>query len=355
MFMRKSLVLILAVLLLFTLVGCGTKTASEDQNKSQEQGKTQEEQIKVLSLGTHGVGSIVNAMGTGVASVLSSGLSMEVKAIATTGPVEWLPMMNSGEMDLGVLSNWDAQMGRAGKSSYEAISGGKGFPLMLITSGHKSINSLLVAESSGIRKASEVKGKRYVGIISGSPGITAQGDAFLANQGLTRKDVKMVTVPNIGDAVKALMEGRTDVAQVSQGMGVTAELDSSKGARFLSLDSSPEAVRRMQEAYPSEIIKISPAKGLVGIKEDTYMMTYPFYLAGRESLPEAVVYNIVKVLWEKNKDLTVINKNLQDWTPENFLDKNFTIPYHPGAVKFYKEKGVWTPEMEQRQQQLLSK
>ncbi len=353
--MRKSVIIILAFLLMFTLVGCGTNTASQDQNNSQDQGKNQEEQIKMLSLGTHGVGSIVNTMGTGLATVLSSGLSMEVKAIATTGPVEWLPMLNTNEMDLGVLSNWDAQMGREGKSSYDPISGGKGFPLMLITSGHRSINSLLVAEDSGIRKASEVKGKRYVGTIAGSPGITAQGNAFLANQGLTSKDVKMITVPKIGDAVKSLIEGRADVAQVSQGMGVTAELDSIKGARFLSMDNSPEAVRRTQEAYPCEIVKVSPAKGLVGIKEETYMMSYPFYLAGREGLPESMVYNIVKVLWDKNKDLNAINKNLEDWTPENFIDKNFTIPYHPGAVKFYKEKGLWTAEMEQRQQQLLSK
>lgn len=361
--MRK---VIIGTLIAFTVlfgVGCGIQSVFKStdkvtENQVQQPNDTKAQQSnenKVLSLGTHGVGSIVNTMGTGIASVLSKNLSTEVKAVASTGPTEWMPMISTGEIDLGVLNNWDADMGRRGQSTYEKISDGKGFPVMLITSGHKAFNGIVVAEDSGIKQASDLKGKRFAGLYTGSPGTTAQAEAALSNLGLNPSDVKMVSVPSVDAGVRAVIEGRADANAANNiGMGVISELDSSKGARFLSFDSSPEATKRLQEKFPAAIVKVSPGPGKTGIKEDTYLMSYDFYLVGRESLSESQVYDIVKTLWEKNQELTVINKNLQDWTPENFVTTQNTVPYHPGAVKFYKEKGVWTPEMEKQQQALLS-
>lgn len=361
--MRRTILGAIMIFVVLFSVGCGGGSTPEKQTGSQpaqeqQQGQQQEqkqEQIKVLNLGTHGVGSIVNTMATGMAGVLSKNLDFEVKVVASTGPTEWMPMINSGEMDMGMLNNWDAQMGRLGKSSYEKISGGKGFPIMLITSGHKALTGVVVAEDSGIKKGADLKGKRYAGNYTGSPGTTAQAEAALANLGLTQSDVKMVSVPAVDAGVRAVIEGRADAnGSNNVGMGVISELDASKGARFLSFDPSPEAVKRLQEKFPATVVKVSPGEKKTGIREDTYLMSYDFYLVGRESLPEDTVYNVVKTLWEKNKDITVINKNLEDWTPENFVNTTFTIPYHPGAIKFYKEKGVWTPEMEKLNQELLS-
>lgn len=353
--MRNVLLGTITVLAMLLSVGCGSQAVTQSGEKQTGSQTQQQSQIKVLNLGTHGVGSIVNTMGTGIATVLSKNMSIEVKAVASTGPTEWMPMINSGEMDLGVLNNWDAEMGRRGKATYEKISGGKGFPVMLLTSGHKAFNGIVVAEDSGIRKGSDLKGKRFAGIYTGSPGTTAQAEGALANLGLKPQDIKMVSVPSVDAGVRAVIEGRADANGANNiGMGVISELDSSKGARFLSFDPSPEGVKRLQEKFPAEIVKVSPGPGKTGIREDTYLMSYDFYLVGRESLPESLVYDLVKTLWEKNQELTVINKNLQDWTPENFVTPQNTVPYHPGAVKFYREKGVWTPEMEKHQQELLS-
>src|SRR4030043_332928 len=61
---------------------------------------------KLLNLSTHPVGSLVNSMGTGLATVLSKPLTTVVKVMPTTGPTEWLPMIATGEVDMGVLNNW---------------------------------------------------------------------------------------------------------------------------------------------------------------------------------------------------------------------------------------------------------
>ncbi len=309
--------------------------------------------IKVLNLGTHGVGSAVNAVGTGIASVLSGGLHVEVKAVACSGPTEWLPMINSSEMDLGVLNSWDAQMGWRGKSIYGSLSGGRGFEIMLIASGHKALNGIVVAADLGIENVADLRGRRFVSVFTGSPGITAQAEAALANLGLTPQDVKTVAVPSPDAGVRAVIEGRAEGTIANLGMGTVLELDAGRGARFLSFDPSPEAVRKLQNKFPATVVKVSPGPGRNGVGKDTYLMSYDFYLVGRATLPEDLLYETVKILWERNGELAAINRQLRDWTTANFVNNLNTIPYHPGAIRFYKEKGVWSSEMELRQQKLL--
>ena len=359
--MRKLIIMVFMVLLTFALVGCGNKAATEDQNKAkeqsqaQDQSKPQEEQIKVLSLGTHAVGSLVNTVGTGLATELSKTMGIEVKTVPLTGPQEWLPMLNSGEMDLGVMNNWDSKMGWMGKDTYGPISENKGFPISLVATGGTTLIGELVPNDSDIKTGADLKGKNFAGIITGSSGITAQEDAFLANYGLTRKDVKEVAVPSIAAAAQAVIEGKADATGVALGMAKIAELDAAKGARFLSLDPSPEAQKRTNEFYPGKMVQASPGPKTVGVREpNTNFWSYNMYFVTRNDLSETAVYNMVKNLWENNQELTAMNANMAGWTTDKFAVEDATIPYHPGAVKFYKEKGVWTDAMEKNQQELLA-
>lgn len=310
----------------------------------------------LLNLGTHPAGSLVNSLGTGLGSVLSKHMQTQVRVMPTTGPVEWLPMLTSGEIDLGVLNNWDAQMGRAGKAEYAAATGGKGAPMYLLCSGTPSKTGVLVADNSSIKTGQDLKGKRYVGVFTGSGGLTAQADAFLANYGLTRDDVKIISVPGITDGVRAIIEGRADATgSAALGLSTTKELDAEKGARYLSSDPSPEAVARMQEKYPCTLVEVEPGPGSTGVKEPTWLMSYDFYLVSSEQLSEEAAYAIVKTLWENYGELGDVHVQLKEWTKDRFVTETATIPYHPGAVKFYKEVGAWTPAMDTLQNSLLAK
>jgi TRAP transporter TAXI family solute receptor len=309
---------------------------------------------RLLNLSTHPVGSLVNSMGTGLATVLSKHLPTMVKVMPTTGPMEWLPMIGTGEVDMGVLNNWDAKMGRLGKEEYKSATAGKGAPIYLLCSGTPALNGIVVAESSGIKKGSDLKDKRVVCAYTGSAGITAQARANLANFGLRTTDVKMISVPSVETGIRAIIEGRADAnASNAVGMALISELDAGKGARFLSFDPSPEAHKRMLEHYPCYLVQVSPGPGMVGVKEPVYLMAYDFYLAGSEKLSNEVAHSIVKALWDHDKELGSIHTRLKDWTKERFVTTKATIPYHPGAIQFYKEQGVWKAEMDTLQKQLL--
>ena len=63
---------------------------------------------------------------------------------------------------------------------------------------------------------------------------------------------------------------------------------------------------------------------------------------------------MVKVLGKNYKELGPVHPLLKEWTPERFVSKEARIPYHPGAIKFYRERGAWTDEMERLQKELLA-
>jgi len=342
-------------LLLAGVVGCGggqrPSGTPAPQSGQAGNGTTAS---NVLTLATHPVGSLVNSLGTGIATVLGKYLGTEVKVMPTTGPIEWLPMIATGEVNLGVLNNWDAQMGRLGKEDFQAATGGKGAPIYLLASGTRSMVGTMVADNSGIRTGQDLKGKRVVVTVTGSGGITAQNKAALANFGLSEADVRPISVPSIEAGLRAVIEGRADATTISLGTAVITELDAEKGARYLSFDPSPEAVRRMQQYYPCYLEKVEPGQGRVGVRETAYLMCYEFYLVGSENLGEETAYQIVKALWEHSQELGEIHARLKDWVPDRFVNPRATIPYHPGAVKFYKEAGVWGPDMESLQSQLLA-
>ena len=311
---------------------------------------------KVMNLATHGIGSVINAIGLGLAKVIGTNLHIQVKVMPTSGPTEWLPQISTGEVHMGVLNNYDALHGRHADGGYEKALRGKGAPVMLLTSGTPNWMTLITSANSGIKNCADLKGKRVVSQYSGSAGVTAQGSAIMANCGLGPGDYKQVAVaggPNAG--IQAVMDGSADAtASAAVGMGIIAELDARKGARFVSLDPAPDAWAKFQQFFPASSKKLDPAKGRVGVLESIYVAEYPFYLVAGAGLSQEAVYRIVKGLWEKNADLFPMHARLKDWLKENYVDEGATIPYHPGAVKFYKEVGAWPAKMDQVQAKLLA-
>jgi TRAP transporter TAXI family solute receptor len=164
----------------------------------------------------------------------------------------------------------------------------------------------------------------------------------------------MVSVPGVEAGVRALIEGRADITgSTNVGMSVVAELDAGKGARYISFDPSPEAFKRMQDYFPCYPVQVKPGPGMVGVKEPVTLMAYNFYLVSSEKLSNETAYAIIKTLWEYDKELAPIHVRLKDWTRNRYVTTKATIPYHPGAIKFYKEIGAWGAEMDNLQQQLL--
>ena len=309
---------------------------------------------EILNIGTNPIGSGFHIIGVGISRIVEKYTQLKMKVIPMDAAHVFIPRMATKEIDLGIASNWNAEKAYFGESIYKELSKGEGFPVNLLCVIQQIKISAVVAGSSDITKISDLKGKRVAGPIP-NPAIQLQTEAILANGGLKWSDIKPVPVKSVTEGVKAVIEGRADAAMVALGTPVVEELQAKKGARFLPIDPSPEAVKRTAEVFPGYPVKVVPRPGLTGIEKEQYLWAFDVYLIVREDLPESIVYEITKTLWEHCDELSAVHADLKDLQPTMFVSRNTLIPYHPGAIKLYKEKGVWTKDMEELQKILLSK
>jgi TRAP transporter TAXI family solute receptor len=333
----KKLSMLTLVLMLAGLVGASAASAAA-----------------VLNIATHPVGNLTNMAGTGVAAVVNKYSPVQLKVKAVAGPTTWLPMMGSREIELGIFASADAYPAYLGEEAYEKISGGKGFDIRLAGTGMVLSLGTIVSGSVTAKTMAELKGLRVCGSYASVPSAQVAMTAVLANGGLTWDDVKMVPVPHPGAAVKAVMEGRADAAWASLGMPAVRELDAKRGARFIGLDISPAALARKDKYHPFSFPVLHKAGTAPGLAADTWMMGVENYMACRSDIADEDIYQINKALWEHYEELGAFHPMLKSWNQKNFVSKKLFIPYHPGAIRFLKEKGLWTDALEARNKELLA-
>ena len=306
-----------------------------------------------VSLATHAVGSLYNAQGTAMSVVISKHSPMVVRVRPFAGPPAWIPDMESGEIEFGVVTGTDAATAYQGILLYK-----RKYPsLRLVMSGGVLRVGFIVKKNTGIKNVSELKGKKIPVDFPGTPISRMGSTAGLASANMTSGDMVKVPVADLGGNVQAFMEGRTDAMWYSVGGPAVQEADSrlSGGVRFISLVNTPEANEKVGKIIPGGYI--SPVKGgsAPGVVEDTQLLTLDIYIIAPKDLPEDVVTRFVKTLWDYNAELTSSPAPLiQEWSRERMVTPYAAIPYHTAAIKFFREKGMWTREMEAVQQKLLA-
>jgi TRAP transporter TAXI family solute receptor len=310
---------------------------------------------KVLIIGDGPVGAMDHMLATAISAVLSNRLSMRTEVRAFVGPSAWYPLIDKGEIDLGITNPIDAQRAYVGSFEYKEQTGGKGFRVRLLALGPEAYLAMMVRSDSPVKKVADLRGKRVSWGFGGHIAAKVDTEALLANGGITMDEVIKVPVADPVAGVKALVEGRVDATMVSLTMGVVREADFSVGVRFLPVDPSPTSVRKMQEIFPGsyaiEVVPGSPGSGVLKTKQ--YCLGFRKPVVCSETLNDKTVYLITRTLYEHYKDLWPYDPQLKLWDPNKMAGLDATLPYHSGAVKFYKEAGLWTTEIANLQNKLL--
>ena len=309
------------------------------------------EMPRSASLATAAVGSQNNAWGTGIATVLTRYTPITVRVQPYPGPPAWLPLMEKGGADMGLISGTDALNSYKGIVIYKQPFRNT---RILIIGGTLNV-SFYVAKDASMISVADVGGKRIPTDFPRMPILKLSTTAVLASVGLTYSDIIQVPVSDLQGAAQAFLEGKTDAGFDIVGSPNVAEANARKGGvKFLSISSTPEGAKRMADIYPGGypgILKVGYAAGIV---KDTAVLTNDVYLAASKEFGEEAAYEVVKALWEYNQELAAAYPPLKEFTRERVVSLRATIPYHPGAIKFFKEKGLWTKEMEALQTKLMA-
>jgi TRAP transporter TAXI family solute receptor len=301
-----------------------------------------------IIIGATQPGSNFFIIGTALTDVISKSSDYTGKLITSAGPAQWLPMMVDREVDLGILSHYEAWLAGQGKPPFE-----QRHDVRLLAVGSGLNVGLYVLDESPVRSRSEINGLRIASEYAGSPAINVFAAAELANAGLTFDDMQAAPRTTLyGGQREDVTERRLDVFYASVGSGIINELDSTLGLRFLPLDPSPEALARMREVYPVVVSEVKA--GPPGVDEDMTLTFLPTYIVAYGAVDESAVHATLGAIWDMNEEFRAANPMLGGWQTDVFVSENAILPYHEHAVSFYKARGAWTDAMQARQDALLA-
>lgn len=302
---------------------------------------------RTVAIGTNPAGTGAHAIASALAAVASKATPIAAKVQPYNGPNAWMPLLESGEIEMGIINILDSHMAATGTGNYKSayssvrvISGGV-FPF---TAG------LIVRDKSEVKQISDLKGKRLAWDYGGHAINQTWQNAVMEAGGLKPADVVQVRVSNLNDGIRNVPEGKVDASFTAVGIGVLEEANAMAPVRFLSVPNTDTA-NKILGRYGASVVKSAPA---TGIKGDTYVIGYPLQLVSSAKVSDKTIATLLKAWWDHMAEIQSIHPLLKRWTKETQALTNFTVPYHSGAVRFYKEMGIWTAKHDARTKEICS-
>jgi len=306
---------------------------------------------QAASLATAAVASVYYPMATGIATVISRHNPITIRVQPFIGASAWLPSMDKGEMDMGIITSGDAVSAYRGIVIYKTAFKN----IRILTIGGTNYLGFYVAKDSNMTSVADLRGKKIPADFPQNLMVKLSSTAGLASAGLTYSDVVKVPVTDLQAGVQAFLEGRTDAGWHAVGSPAVEEANARKGGiKFISLLATLEGAKQMAEIYPGSYPSVLKAGSATGIVKDTMVQANDIYLAAFKDFGEEAAYEVVKTLWEHNQELGQTSPTLKEWQRDRMVSEKAFVPYHPGAITFFKGKGMWSKEMEALQAKLMA-
>ncbi|MDA0240688.1 MAG: TAXI family TRAP transporter solute-binding subunit [Proteobacteria bacterium] len=297
-------------------------------------------QLKRITIGTNPAGTTYFTLGGGFAKLFQEKLGLRSTAQPHAGSSVYLPLMDKGEITLGLNSTLDSALAFAGKPPYKNAT--------------KNVRALariwqlpynyFVRANSGLKTISDLRGKRVQVGIKSNVSLQQLNETILATGGLTLKDVTALESGGIVSGINMVVEGRADAAVSAMGIPVLRKANAGipGGVRVLSLGDkgTPEFMDSRTAGATSMVI--NPSKRNVGVLEPTRVAAFQTLLNISAKVSDKDAYMLAKTLRENWEDLQKSYAPLRGVMKDKLAVPLNPIPYHDGAVKYYKEAGIWS-------------
>ena len=212
--------------------------------------------------------------------------------------------------------------------------------------GRPGAFGVFTAADTDIKQLKDLKGKR-VAYVAGNPSVNVKCDAFLSFAGLSHSDVQAVTFPTYGAAMSSIAQGLADASCTTTTPSQVYELEQSpRGIRWLDVPAADkDGWARLKAVAPF----FSPYKETVGagISEakpaNILAYRYPIMVV-RADMDEKTAYAVIKALDETYGLYKDATKVMPRWKLDDAGTPAIDAPFHAGAIRYLKERGIWTAE-----------
>lgn len=314
--MRNVLITAAAILSLILMIGC---QKSNNLN---------------YIFATGGTSGTYYSFGGSIASIWNANIEgMNVTAQSTGASAENLRLLNRHEADLAFVQNDVMDYAYNGTDIFdgEVLTN---FSAVLTL--YPEIVQIAATKESGIKSIADMKGKR-VSVGDAGSGVEFNAKQILEAYGLTFNDINKSNL-SFKESSDGLQNGTLDACFIVAGIPNAAlqELSLSKDIVLVSLDKIQldEIINKYK--YYTEVT--IPANTYNNVTTDTTAIAVKATIAVNNNIPEDVVYNLVKTLFDKKADLATAHAKGEELNIDDAY-KGISIPFHPGAVKYYKELG----------------
>lgn len=289
-------------------------------------------------------GSVNYIIASGIGTVLSRHTDIRVTVVPYQGTTTLLPAVARGEPPIAANDAGSVQQGFTGTGQFSTAHD----TLRLLSSGSMNHVAIAVRADSDIHSVADLRGKRITAQFAALPVCRIHGDATMANIGLEWSDVRAVPVTNIIQAAQALAENRVDAMLcAAPGIAALREIHARTPLRFIGVDGSPEAMERANAFYIYEGgAETLPAGAFGWLPNETAFLAYPWYLYAHEGLSDDLVADVLGVMWQHNGELRETHPIFRGWTTSAMMTEAPIVPYHSGAIAFYRSVGAWTEAAE---------
>ena len=338
--MKKLMSLLMAAMMMAgVLSGCGGSQGAADQPAdSQGSGDTQAPASTgaELTFTTGGSSGTYFAFGSVLAGQVSSSTGTKVTAVEGKGSQGNIELMDMEGAQLGFVQSDVMSYAYDGTNLFAET--GKVDCFSTVAALYTEQVQIVTVDPS-IKTVADLKGKN-VSIGDSGSGVWYNAIDVLGAYGLTEEDINP-TYQGFGDSAEALKDGKIDAAFVVAGAPTTAivELSSSKPTYLVSLDDEHIDALMAESPYYSKYV--IPAD-VYGLDSDTTTVAVSAVVVARDDVSDDDIYNFCAGVFDNIDAITAVHAKGAELNLD-FATSVTSVPYHPGAAKYFAEKGFTVP------------
>ena len=303
----------------------------------------------LITIASNPTGTNVYAVAAAIAKLIQEQGGRRATIRPFSGSSVYLPMLERGEVALGLNTSIDSYLSFRGLPPYSAPMRnlralGMMFPLNI---------AFMARADAGLQGIEDLRGRRVVVTFRANAALEQLHRGILATGALSFDDIEAVTVAGVPEAVTALQEGRADAVPIGLGtaLGLQAHAALPAGIRYLTLGADET---RLAEIMPgTRIITVTPGPNQVGVPMPIRVSSVPDMLNTGTHLSEDDAYTIISTLHANWHQLRAELSQLALQDAAELAPVDTLHPYHPGAVRYFREAGLWTAAHEANQRALL--
>lgn len=287
-----------------------------------------------ITVATGGTSGVYYPIGGAIANILNNKLGVDTSVQATGASVENINLINTNKAEVAIVmadAVSQAYNASGAFSDKKAITSLRG-----ITALYPNFVQIVTTAKSGIKSVKDLTGKR-VGVGAPNSGVELNARLILEAHGLTYDDIDQDYL-SYSEAIDQIKNGMVDAAFVTSGVPNATVIDLSVSHDTVVLPIEGKAIDYLMKKYPFFAAGTIPG-GTYSQKEDVNTATIANLLIVKDSLPEEVVYQATKAIFENLDELYTAHNAAKNISLEN-IAKGMPIPFHSGAQRYFKEVGA---------------